>query len=238
MFTLHGEKNGSFHQCPATRCGSHIICFFDCTKPIPLTGIYATIDSAETASANGFAQFVAPDHLVLKLNHFATHCHNILIPCYAVSQKKQSFFYKYRAKMLIAVIYTKQSGYRSTRIVQESDDDHVIAVYRTDGFWGSIGKSNYAGLRFRSPVYRTLRELALSYFEHYYNLKGEKTLRAYSRPVNLTRFDRIGWMTSEEALWAIPEHLVEISHTPIFHATRRMFMDERLYKAGLVGRAE
>jgi hypothetical protein len=118
------------------------------------------------------------------------------------------------------------------------DDDHVIAVYRTNGFWGAIGKSNYAGLRFRSPVYRTLRELALSYFEHYYNLKGEKTLRAYSRPVNLSRFDRIDWMTSEEALWAIPEYLVEIGHTPIFHATRRMFMDERLYKAGLVGRAD
>src|SRR5947207_8892843 len=118
------------------------------------------------------------------------------------------------------------------------DDDHVIAVYRTNGFWGAIGKSNYAGLRFRSPVYRTLRELALSYFEHYYNLKGEKTLRAYSRPVNLSRFDRIDCMTSEEALWAIPEHLVEIGHTPIFHSTRRMYMDERLYKAGLVGRAD
>jgi hypothetical protein len=118
------------------------------------------------------------------------------------------------------------------------DDDHVIAVYRTNGFWGAIGKSNYAGLRFRSPVYRTLRELALSFFEHYYNLKGEKTLRAYSRPVNLARFDRIGWMTAEEALWAIPEHLVDIKHTPIFQPTRRMYMDERLFKAGLVGRAD
>src|SRR5204863_1208294 len=118
------------------------------------------------------------------------------------------------------------------------DDDHVVAVYRTNGFWGAIGKSNYAGLRFRSPVYRTLRELALSFFEHYYNLKGEKTLRAYSRPVNLTRFDRIDWMTSEEPLWPIPEYLCEIKHIPIFNPTRRMYMDERLYKAGLVGRAE
>src|SRR5437870_708253 len=118
------------------------------------------------------------------------------------------------------------------------DDDHVIAIYRTNGCWGSIGKSNYAGLRFRSPVYRTLRELALSFFEHYYNLKGEKTLRAYSRPVNLSRFDGIDWMTSEEPLWAIPEYLCEIKHTPIFHPTRRMYMDERLYKAGLLGRAE
>lgn len=118
------------------------------------------------------------------------------------------------------------------------DDDHVIAVYRADSCWGAIAKSNYAGLRFRSPVYRSLRELALSYFEHYYNLKGEKTLRAYSRPINLSRFDRIQWMTSAEPLWAIPEYLCEISHTPIFEPTRRMYMDERLYKAGLVGRAK
>lgn len=118
------------------------------------------------------------------------------------------------------------------------DDDHVVAVYRTSGHWGAIGKSNYAGLRFRSPVYRTLRELAISYFEHYYNLAGEKTLRAYSRPVNLARFDSIDWMISEEPLWAIPEYLVEIKHTAIFRSTKRMYMDERLYKAGLVGRAE
>jgi hypothetical protein len=123
-------------------------------------------------------------------------------------------------------------------LVAVRDDDHVIAVYRTNGCWGAIAKSNYAGLRFRSPVYRTLRELALSYFEHYYNLKGEKTLRAYSRPVSLARFNSIHWMTSEEPLWAIPEFLFDIKHTPIFHPTRRMFMDERLYKAGLVGRAE
>src|SRR5215471_4475456 len=70
------------------------------------------------------------------------------------------------------------------------DDDHVIAVFQEHGCWGAIGKSNYAGLRFREPVYRTIRELVLSYFEHYYNLRGEKTLRAYSRPVNLSRFDR------------------------------------------------
>jgi hypothetical protein len=120
------------------------------------------------------------------------------------------------------------------------DDDHVIAVYRSEGCWGSIAKSNYAGLQSRSPVYRTLRELAMSYFEHYYNLKGEKTLRGYSRPVNLARFDAIEWMTSAEALWAIPEYLCEISHTPIFNGLmrRRMYMDKRLYKAGLVGRAE
>ena len=118
------------------------------------------------------------------------------------------------------------------------DDDHVIAIYRNNGCWGAIAKSNYAGLRFRTPIYRTLRELALSYFEHYYNLDGEKTLRAYSRPVNLARFDSIGWMTAEQDLWVIPEYLLEVSHTPIAQITRRIYMDERLYKAGLVGRVD
>ena len=118
------------------------------------------------------------------------------------------------------------------------DDDHVIAVYRSNGCWGAIAKSNYAGLQFRSPVYRTLRELALSYFEHYYNLNGEKTLRAYSRPVSLARFDPIDWMTTEEPLWAIADYLCTIKHTRIFNGNMgRMYMDERLYKAGLLGRA-
>src|ERR1700746_2712354 len=90
------------------------------------------------------------------------------------------------------------------------DDDHVVAIYRESGLWGGMAKSNFAGLRFRAPIYRTLRELALSYFEHYYNLRGERTLRNYSRPVNLSRFDSINWMSSEEPLWAIPEYLCEI----------------------------
>jgi hypothetical protein len=116
------------------------------------------------------------------------------------------------------------------------DDDHVVAVFRIDGHWGAMAKSNYSGLRFREPVYRTLRELVMSYFEHYYNLKGEKTLRAFSRPVNLGRFDGMGWMTSEKDIWEIPEYLTTISHTPILQTPRRMYMDKRLYEAGLLGR--
>src|ERR1700757_2715635 len=81
------------------------------------------------------------------------------------------------------------------------DDDHVLAIFRMRGHWGAIAKSNYSGLRYREPVYRTLRELAMSYFEHYFNLGREKTLRNYSRPVNLRRFDSIHWMTAEEDMW-------------------------------------
>ncbi|MDE3103338.1 MAG: hypothetical protein KGJ98_14025, partial [Chloroflexota bacterium] len=63
------------------------------------------------------------------------------------------------------------------------DDDHVMAVYRDGGSWGAVALSKFAGLRFRAAVYRTLRELVMSYFEDYYNWDGERTLRAYSRPV-------------------------------------------------------
>jgi hypothetical protein len=120
------------------------------------------------------------------------------------------------------------------------DDDHVLAIFQRRGHWGAVAKSNYAGLRYREPVYRTLRELAMSYFEHYYNLRREKTLRNYSRPVNLVRFDRIGWMTSEEDVWAIPEYLTTIAHTPLLRAPLAATLgrvDARLFAAGLVGRA-
>lgn len=120
------------------------------------------------------------------------------------------------------------------------DDDHVLAVFRERGHWGAVAKSNYSGLRFREPVYRSLRELAMSYFAHYYNLRGEKTLRAFStRPVNLKRFDKIGWMTSEEDVWAIPEYLCEIAHTRLMTPEMERSltrMDKRLFDAGLVGR--
>jgi hypothetical protein len=120
------------------------------------------------------------------------------------------------------------------------DDDHVLAIFRLHGHWGAVAKSNYSGLRYREPVYRTLRELAMSYFEHYYNLQKEKTLRRYSRPVDLRRFDALGWMTSEEDVWAIPEYLCGIAHSPLLAPglTRRLGrVDDRLFAAGLVGLA-
>jgi hypothetical protein len=119
------------------------------------------------------------------------------------------------------------------------DDDHVLAIFRLRGLWGAVAKSNFSGLRYREPAYRTLRELVMSYFEHYYNLRREKTLRNYSRPVNLRRFDGIRWMTAEEDVWAVPEYLCAISHTPVLPAaTVRALgrVDPRLFAAGLLGR--
>jgi hypothetical protein len=118
------------------------------------------------------------------------------------------------------------------------DDDHVVALYRDQGLWGGVAKSNFAGLRFRAPVYRTLRELALSYFEHYYNLRGERTLRSYAGPVNLERLDGLHWMTAEEDVWCVPELLIAARHYALFpHKVARALprLDRRSFEAGMHG---
>ena len=118
------------------------------------------------------------------------------------------------------------------------DEDHVIAVFRRRGLWGAIATSKFTGLRYREPVYRTVRELAMSYFEQYFNLAGERTLRGYGRPVNLARFDRLRWMTSDEDLWQISAHLERIPHVALLGAAsaRRLTpLGPQLRAAGLLG---
>lgn len=120
-----------------------------------------------------------------------------------------------------------------------NDTDHVLALYRVRGHWGAVAQSGYSGLRFREPVYRTLRELAMSYFDDYCNHRGERTLRAFSaRPINLARFDRQGWMTASNDVWYIAEHLCGIRHTPILKPwmkRRLVNVGPRNYAAQMVG---
>jgi hypothetical protein len=120
----------------------------------------------------------------------------------------------------------------------EQDTDHVVAIFKMRGHWGAVAKSNFTGCRYREPVYRSLRELAMSYFNIYFNLRGERTLRRYSRPVNLSRFDRLHWMTTEEPIWFIAEHLCEIPHirlltTPMEKRLTRV--DPRTFQGEMVG---
>lgn len=120
----------------------------------------------------------------------------------------------------------------------ENDTDHVIAVFKERGHWGALGKSNYSGLTWREPIHRTLRELALSYFERYFNLRRERSLRTYSRPVDLRRFDEREWMTSSKDVWFIAEYLLDIAHTPLLRpwmARRLTRLDKRSFDSGLVG---
>ena len=141
---------------------------------------------------------------------------------------------------LVAAAALRVIGYPPLLMDLEAvrDDDHVLAIYRERGLWGSIAKSNYAGLRFRAPIYRTLREFALSYFENDYNLRGERTLRAYSVPVNLSRLDGKNWMTSEEDVWSVTDLLIDARHfdlVPDKVARSLPRVDRRSFQAGLHG---
>jgi hypothetical protein len=120
----------------------------------------------------------------------------------------------------------------------QNDDEHLLAVYRRHGAWGAVAKSNFAGLRFREPIYRTLRELVISYFEQYYNVTGEKTLRSYTRPLNPECLDRYEWLARDETMDRIALRLDGMHRTNLL--TPSMIaglapIDERSYRAGLAG---
>jgi len=118
------------------------------------------------------------------------------------------------------------------------DDGHVIAVFRKGGGWGAVAKSNFTGLRYREPVYRSVRELVMSYFEDYFNADLERTLRMHTSPLRLARFDRLGWETNDgavepidAALKALPDH-----HLLTPAQVRRLArVDPRSMTAGMLG---
>ena len=119
-----------------------------------------------------------------------------------------------------------------------NDDDHVIAVFREDGYWGAVAKSNFTSLRFREPVYRTLRELIMSYFDFFFNINGEKSLRSYSLPFDLTSFNKRNWATTDEDLEYIGDKIESLHHFPV--VSEKMIKklstaSESMIKAGLLG---
>jgi hypothetical protein len=118
------------------------------------------------------------------------------------------------------------------------DDDHVLAIFRTRGHFGALAKSNFVGLRYREPIFRTVRELVLSYFESYFNLGREKTLRSFSAPFHLARLDRLDWTFREDHLQEIAERLDGSRHFRILPpgAERALIrVDRRSMQAGMVG---
>ena len=105
-----------------------------------------------------------------------------------------------------------------------ADEDHVVALYKRNGYWGTISKTNHTSLRFRDPVYRTLRELALSYFHEYFiNKTGSKTLRSYSCAFNLKQFGT-SWITAEENLDEIAEALDHSLHFPLLPTKNKRYL--------------
>ncbi len=120
----------------------------------------------------------------------------------------------------------------------DRDDEHLLAVFKQNRRWGALAKSNFVGLRFREPVYRTLGELVMSYFEPYFNVDRERTLRGYTRPLSLKPFDRLKWMTEDEHLERIAERIDQMPRVSLITddmAAQLSPVDDRSYRAGLLG---
>jgi hypothetical protein len=108
-----------------------------------------------------------------------------------------------------------------------SDYPHVIAVFRRKGGWGAISKTNGSALRYRDPIYRTLRELAISYFHEYFDKSYRKTLRSYSRPLDLRQVDPARWITSEQDCEHIHDRLVRARHYPLISKGQERLLARR-----------
>lgn len=119
-----------------------------------------------------------------------------------------------------------------------NDDDHVIAVFKEDGYWGAVAKSNFTSLRYREPVYRSLRELVMSYFDFYFNTDGDKSLRSWSRPLDLTIYNSRNWTTTDEDLEYIGDKLETLRHYPV--VSKKMIKNLKkasniMLRAGMLG---
>jgi hypothetical protein len=118
-----------------------------------------------------------------------------------------------------------------------TDDDHVLAIFRQGNCYGAVAKSNFVGLRYREPVYRSLRELVMSYFEVFYNVDGLKTLRGYTVPLNLNPFDRYGWAWDDDGVAPIVKRMGEIRRFTVLSpaaATGLSHVDDLSYRAGML----
>jgi hypothetical protein len=124
------------------------------------------------------------------------------------------------------------------QLVAYRDDEHLLAIFRRRGHFGAVGKSNFVGLRYREPIYRSLRELALSYFPVYYNLDGEKSLRGYCRPLDLRTFDRFDWMGTDGASAPLLRRLDQLARVPLLTPSMARALaplDERTFRTNMIG---
>jgi hypothetical protein len=140
---------------------------------------------------------------------------------------------------LFAAACLQHIGYKPLLIDLKAfnDDDHVIAVYRLENLWGAIAKSNFTTLRFREPVYRSLRELAMSYYDFYFNILGYLSLRSYSLPLDLTQYNIRKWTTTDDDLEYIGDKLEKLYHFPVIPGRiipKLSKVDSKLLEASLM----
>ncbi len=118
------------------------------------------------------------------------------------------------------------------------DDDHVLAIYQRGGLWGAVAKSNFVWLRFREPVYRNLRELAMSYFEMYFSIEALKVLRGYTRPLDISRLDSLNYPWDETGATQLYRALYRRRPVALIdeRSSRELqSVDKRAYESGTLG---
>jgi len=101
-----------------------------------------------------------------------------------------------------------------------NDHDHVVALFKIRGFWGAVSKTNHSVLRYREPIYKTVRELALTYFHEYFLDNGKKTMRSFSKPFDLSKIRDKSWLTSSENVWDVIAALDDSPHLPILNKSQ------------------
>jgi len=109
----------------------------------------------------------------------------------------------------------------------DGDVPHVLALFRRGSAWGAISKTNGAHLRYRDPIYRNLRELAMSYFHEYFDKRGRKTLRSYSAAFDLRRLDPALWVTAEGNCEKANTRLSESRHFAVISARQQRLLSRR-----------
>ena len=135
---------------------------------------------------------------------------------------KQNRAHCIEGAVLAAVIlwYHGQKPLLLDLVSNNSDDDHVVALFKQGKFWGAISKTNHAVLRYREPVYRDVRELVMSFFHEYFKDSGKKTLRSYSAPFDLSKIKDKTWLTCEESIWEINNDLTDSKHYKILNQSQ------------------
>ncbi len=173
-----------------------------------LKDLYACFSKSEVEL---FTKFKKPHDIQIFLNNVEYNAENVTrSPRFIIKHKVANCF----EGALFAAAALRFLGYKPLIVdmMAINDDDHVIAVFKQNNFYGAIAKSNTTTLRFREPVYKSIRELVMSYFDFYFNTLGEKSLHSYSNPVDLSKYDKNNWMTSESDLEFIGNDLFKIHH--------------------------
>lgn len=178
-----------------------------------------------------------PDLVQEFLDNLSYRCEDGHLSARAVLRDKRAHCFDGSLFAAVCLLGSKYEPYLID-LCAHDDDDHMLCAFRWRGCWGAVAKSNFPGLRFREPIFRTPRELVLSYFEFYFNMDREKSLRSYSKPFRLPPVSRLDWQCNDSIGDAIVDMLASSPHYDILTSGDSRSLrgvDSRLFRSQLVG---